>query len=260
MAIGGYRPVVEIQFGDYSFPGFMQMRNEISTLRWRSANTWTSPMVVRIAVGGYIKGGPFHSQCIEALYAHTPGWYIAYPSNAQDAKGLVKTACRMDDPVLFFEHKGLYRQVFTKGLEPDSDYLIPFGRARIVQPGTDATVVTYGSGVHRAVTAAKKLADAHGAAIEVIDLRTLVPLDVETIIASVRRTSKVLVLHEAPLFGGLGGEIAATIADEAFEWLDAPVKRIGALDTFVPFAGNLEAAVLPSVEDVERGLTELLGY
>jgi 2-oxoisovalerate dehydrogenase E1 component len=260
MAIGGYRPVVEIQFGDYSFPGFMQMRNEIPTLRWRSANTWTSPMVVRIAVGGYIKGGPFHSQCIEALYAHTPGWLIAYPSNAQDAKGLIKTACRMDDPVLFLEHKGLYRQVFTKGPEPDSEYLIPFGRARVVQPGTDVTVVTWGSGVHRAVTAAKKLQDERGATIEVLDMRTLVPLDVESIVASVRRTSKVLVLHEAPVFGGLGGEVAARIADEAFEWLDAPVKRLGALDTFVPFAGNLEAAVLPSVDDVQAALVGLLDY
>jgi len=260
MAIGGYRPVIEIQFGDYSFPGYMQMRNEIPTLRWRSANTWTSPMVIRVAVGGYIKGGPFHSQCIETLYAHTPGWYIAYPSNAADAKGLIKTACRMDDPVLFFEHKGLYRQVFTKGLEPDSDYMIPFGRARIVQPGTDATVVTWGSGVHRAVTAAKQLADERGASIEVIDVRTIVPLDLETIVASVKRTSKVVVLHEAPLFGGMGGEVASAIADQAFEYLDAPVKRIGALDTFVPFAGNLENVVLPSVEDVYKTLTELLNY
>ncbi|NIW23752.1 MAG: tungsten formylmethanofuran dehydrogenase, partial [Gammaproteobacteria bacterium] len=129
MAIGGYKPVVEIQFGDYSFPGYMQMRNEIPTLRWRSAGVWTTPMVVRVAVGGYIRGGPFHSQSIEALYAHTPGWYIAYPSNAQDAKGLIKTACRMDDPVLFLEHKGLYRQVYTKALEPDADYLVPFGKA-----------------------------------------------------------------------------------------------------------------------------------
>jgi 2-oxoisovalerate dehydrogenase E1 component len=260
MAIAGYRPVVEIQFGDYSFPAFMQMRNEIPTLRWRSANTWTSPMVVRIAVGGYIKGGPFHSQCIEALYAQTPGWLIAYPSNAQDAKGLIKTACRMDDPVLFLEHKGLYRQVFTKGLETDGDYLVPFGRARVVQAGTDVTVVTYGSGVHRAVTAAKHLQESRQASIEILDLRTLVPLDMESIIVSVKRTSKVLVLHEAPLFGGLGGEIAATIADEAFEYLDAPVKRIGALDTFVPFAGNLEAAVLPQVEDVQVALEELLDY
>jgi 2-oxoisovalerate dehydrogenase E1 component len=187
MAIGGWKPVVEIQFGDYSYPGYMQMRNEISTLRWRSAGTWTTPMVVRVAVGGY-------------------------------------------------------------------------GRARIVQPGRDATVVTWGSGVHRAVTAAKKLEEGRGAAIEVVDVRTILPLDIDTIVQSVRRTSRVLVLHEAPLFGGLGGEVAARIADAAFESLDAPVKRMGALDTFVPFAGNLEAAVLPSVEGVHAALVELLDY
>ena len=217
-------------------------------------------MVVRIAVGGYIKGGPFHSQCIEALYAQTPGWLIAYPSNAQDAKGLVKTACRMDDPVLFLEHKGLYRQVFSKSLEPDADYLVPFGRARLVQPGTDATVVTWGSSVHRAQQAAKRLQDERGAAIEILDLRTLVPLDVDAIVASVRRTAKVLVLHEDAVFGGLGGEIVARIADLAFEYLDAPVKRVGALDTFVPFAGSLEAAVLPGVEDAQAALQQLLDY
>lgn len=260
MAIGGYRPVVEIQFADYIFPAFMQMRNEISTLRWRSAGTWTSPMVVRVAAGGYIKGGPFHSQCIESLFAHTPGWTIAYPSNAADAKGLVKTACRMEDPVLFVEHKGLYRQVFSKSPEPDADYLVPFGKARLVQPGSDATVVTWGSGVHRAQQAAQRLAELRGAAIEILDLRTLVPLDLEAILSSVRRTSKVLVLHEAPLFGGLGGEIAARIADEAFEFLDAPVRRIGALDTFVPFAGNLETVVLPSADQVETELRGLLDY
>jgi len=260
LAIGGYKPVVEIQFGDYAFPAFMQMRNEIPTLRWRSAGTWTTPMVVRVAVGGYIRGGPFHSQCIEALYAHTPGWIIAYPSNAQDAKGLIKTACRMDDPVLFMEHKGLYRQVFSKSPEPDSDYLVPFGRARVVQEGRDATVVTWGSGVHRATQAAQRLADERGASVEILDLRTLVPLDMAAVVASVRKTARVLVAHEAPLFGGLGGEIAARIADEAFEFLDAPVKRLGALDSFVPFAGNLEALVLPSVDGLEAALRALLDY
>ncbi|MFQ5599643.1 MAG: thiamine pyrophosphate-dependent enzyme [Candidatus Krumholzibacteriia bacterium] len=260
MAIGGYKPVVEIQFGDYSFPASMQMRNEIPTLRWRSAGSWTTPMVVRIAVGGYIHGGPFHSQSIEALYAHTPGWYIAYPSNATDAKGLIKTACRLDDPVLFLEHKGLYRQVYTKAPEPDSDYLIPFGRARVVRPGTDVTVVTWGSGVNRAAQAAKRLEHERGASIEILDLRTLVPLDVESVVGSVRRTSKVLVLHEAQVFGGLGGEIAARIADEAFEHLDAPVKRLGALDSFVPFASRLEAAVLPSTDQIHAALVDLLDY
>ena len=260
MSIGGFKPVVEIQFGDYIWPGFMQLRNEIPTLRWRSAGTWTTPMVVRVAVGGYIRGGPFHSQSMEALYAHTPGWTIAYPSNAADAKGLIKTACRMDDPVLFMEHKGLYRQVYTKALEPDADYLVPFGRARLERPGTDVTVVTWGSGVYRAVQAAKRLEDEAGASVEVIDLRTLMPFDMETVLASVKRTSKVLVLHEAPLTGGFGGEIAARIADEAFEYLDAPVKRIGALDSFVPFAPSLETAVLPAADQVTQALLELLRF
>ena len=217
-------------------------------------------MVVRVAVGGYIRGGPFHSQSIEALYAHTPGWTIAYPSNAADAKGLIKTACRMDDPVLFMEHKGLYRQVYTKALEPDADYLVPFGRARVERAGTDVTVVTWGSGVYRAVQAAKRLEDEAGASIEVLDLRTLMPFDMEAVLASVKRTSKVLVLHEAPLTGGFGGEIAARIADEAFEYLDAPVKRIGAFDSFVPFAPSLEAAVLPAAEQVSQALLELLRF
>ncbi len=260
MSIGGFKPVVEIQFGDYIWPGFMQLRNEIPTLRWRSSGAWTTPMVVRVAVGGYIRGGPFHSQSIEALYAHTPGWTIAYPSNAADAKGLIKTACRMDDPVLFMEHKGLYRQVYTKALEPDADYLIPFGRARVERAGTDVTVVTWGSGVYRAVQAAKRLEDEAGASVEVLDLRTLMPFDMEAVLASVKRTSKVLVLHEAPLTGGFGGEIAARIADEAFEYLDAPVKRIGALDSFVPFAPSLETAVLPAAEQVAQALLELLRF
>ncbi|HZM15784.1 MAG TPA: thiamine pyrophosphate-dependent enzyme [Candidatus Krumholzibacteria bacterium] len=260
MSIGGYKPVVEIQFGDYIWPGFMQLRNEIPTLRWRSAGAWTTPMVVRVAVGGYIRGGPFHSQSIEALYAHTPGWTIAYPSNAADAKGLIKTACRMDDPVLFMEHKGLYRQVYTKALEPDADYLVPFGRARVERAGADVTVVTWGSGVYRAVQAAKRLEDEAGASVEVLDLRTLMPFDMEAVLASVKRTSKVLVLHEAALTGGFGGEIAARIADEAFEYLDAPVKRIGALDSFVPFAPSLETAVLPAAEQVAQALLELLRF
>src|SRR6266850_1000235 len=224
MAIGGYKPVVEIQFGDYSFPGYMQMRNEIPTLRWRSAGAWTCPMVVRVAVGGYIRGGPFHSQSPETLYAHTPGWYVAYPSNAADAKGLIKTACRMDDPVLFFEHKGLYRQVYTKAPEPGPDYVIPFGKARVVRSGTDLTVVAWGRTVHMAQQALGQLAaDGGEPSVEVIDLRTIVPLDIETVLDSARRTGKVLVAHEAPIFAGMGAEVAARVADAAFESLDAPV-------------------------------------
>jgi 2-oxoisovalerate dehydrogenase E1 component len=259
MAIGGFKPVVEIQFGDYSFPGYMQMRNEIPTLRWRSAGAWACPMVVRVAVGGYIRGGPFHSQNIESLYAHTPGWYIAYPSNAADAKGLIKTACRMDDPVLFLEHKGLYRQVYSKSPEPGPSYLIPFGKARIAREGTDATVITWGSTVSRALTAAARLEE-EGASVEVVDIRTIVPLDVETILASARKTGRVLVAHEAIMTVGFGGEIAARVADGAFAHLDAPVKRIAALDTFCPFAPSLESAVLPSADDVTAALRDLLAY
>jgi 2-oxoisovalerate dehydrogenase E1 component len=261
MAIAGYRPVVEIQFADYSFPGYMQMRNEIPTLRWRSAGAWSCPMVVRVAVGGYIRGGPTHSQTPETLYAHTPGWCIAYPSTAADAKGLIKTACRLGDPVLFFEHKGLYRQVYTKSLEPGPDYLIPFGRARIVRPGDDLTVIAWGRVVHLARQALGQLAkNGREPSVELIDLRTIVPMDMETVLNSVKRTGRALVVHEAPLFGGMGGDVAARIADEAFEFLDAPVRRIGARDCFVPFAPNLEAAILPSVEGIASTIRDLLAY
>jgi 2-oxoisovalerate dehydrogenase E1 component len=261
MAIGGYRPVVEIQFADYSFPAYMQMRNEIPTLRWRSGGAWASPLVVRIATGGYIRGGPFHSQSPETLYAHTPGWYIAYPSNAADAKGLIKTACRMDDPVIFFEHKGLYRQVYSKTQEPDADYLLPFGSARIVRPGDDLTVIAWGRTVHMVQQALGQLAGAGAEpSVEVIDLRTIVPLDIETVLTSARRTGRALVVHEAPLFAGMGAEVAAQIADGAFESLDAPVRRVGARDCFVAFAPNLETAILPSVEEIAGAIRELLMF
>jgi 2-oxoisovalerate dehydrogenase E1 component len=259
MAIAGFKPVVEIQFGDYSWPGFMQMRNEIPTLRWRSAGRWTCPLVVRVAVGGYIRGGPYHSQCVEAVYAHTPGWYIAFPSNAQDAKGLLKTAIRADDPVLFLEHKGLYRQVFTKSLEPDADYLIPFGSARRVQEGNDLTVITWGSAVNRTVQALAKLGS-EAPSTEILDLRTIVPWDQERVLESVRRTGKALVVHEDSVFMGFGAEVAAVIAAQAFDHLDAPVRRFGALDCFVPFAPNLETAVLPSVDGIAAALRDLASY
>ncbi len=261
MAIGGFKPVIEIQFADYSFPAFMQMRNEIPTLRWRSAGAWSCPMVVRVATGGYIRGGPFHSQCPETLYANTPGWYLAYPSNAADAKGLIKTACRMDDPVLFFEHKGLYRQVYTKTPEPGPDYLIPFGKATIVREGHDVTIVAWGRTVHMAQQALGLLASqGEEPSAEIIDLRTIVPLDIDTVLGSVRRTGRVLVAHEATLFAGMGAEIAAQIADAAFDSLDAPVRRIGARDCFVPFAPNLETAILPSVEQIAAAIRDLLKY
>lgn len=256
MATGGYKPVVEIQFSDYSYPAYMQIRNEVSTLRWRSGGVWSCPMVVRMATGGYIRGGPFHSQCPESLYIHTPGWYVAYPSNAADAKGLMKTACRLDDPVIFFEHKGLYRQVFSKSMEPDADYLIPFGKAKIVTPGTDMTAITWGSGVVRCQRAAAELAR-DGFSVEVIDLRTLVPLDEEAIFASVRKTGKAIVVHEAQKNNGFGGEIAARIADECFDALDAPVRRVASKDCFPPYAPALEAAVVPSQESVTAAMRAL---
>ncbi len=256
MAIGGYKPVVEMQFSDYCFPGYMQMRNEIPTLRWRSGGVWSSPMVVRMATGGYIRGGPFHSQSPEALFTHIPGWYVAYPSNAEDAKGLIKTAVRMDDPVIFFEHKGLYRQVYSKSPEPDADFLIPFGKARVAREGTDVTAITWGSGVIRCLRAAAEL-EKEGFSVEVLDLRTLAPLDDESIHASVRKTGKAIVVHEANLTGGFGAEIAARISKSCFESLDAPVGRVGAEDCFPPYAGTLEAAILPSQEDVTEALTDL---
>ncbi len=256
MAIGGFRPVVEIQFADYSFPAFMQIRNEISTLRWRSGGAWTCPLVVRMATGGYIRGGPFHSQSPESLYIHTPGWFIAYPSNAADAKGLVKTACRMDDPVIFFEHKGLYRQVFSKSPEPGPDHLIPFGKARVVREGSDLTAVTWGSGVVRCQRAAADL-EKEGHSVEVIDLRTLVPWDEVAVFASVEKTGKAIVVHEANLTLGFGAEVVARIADRCFASLDAPIRRVAAKDCFAPFAGSLEAAVLPSQDDVTNGIREL---
>jgi 2-oxoisovalerate dehydrogenase E1 component len=254
MAIGGYKPIVEIQFGDYSWPGFMQMRNEIPTLRWRSYGTWSNPLVVRMAVGGRIKGGPFHSTCVEAMYAHTPGWYIAFPSNAEDAKGLIKTAARADDPVLFLEHKRLYRHITSKSREPNAEYLIPFGKGKIKRAGNVATVVTWGATVY----AALELAEEYD--LEVVDLRTIVPMDDELVYSSVRKTNRVLVLHEDSVTLGWGAEVAARVAANCFEHLDAPVLRLGAKDSFVGSAISLEDEVLPSVDDLRQELKKLLEY
>lgn len=254
MAIGGYKPIVEIQFADYSWPGFMQMRNEIPTLRWRSNGAWSDPVVVRMACGGRIKGGPFHSQCVEAIYAHTPGWYIVFPSNAQDAKGLFKTAARCDDPVLFLEHKRLYRHISAKSREPNADYLVPFGKGKIKREGNAATVVTWGATVYTAL----ELADEFD--LEVIDLRTIVPMDDDIVCNSVKKTNRVLVLHEDAVTMGWGAEVVARIAANCFDHLDAPVLRVGAKDSFVGSAVSLEDEVLPSVDDLRRELTKLLRY
>jgi 2-oxoisovalerate dehydrogenase E1 component len=259
MAIEGLKPVVEIQFGDYIWPAFMQMKSELATMRYRSNNTWAAPVVTRVAVGGYIHGGLYHSQNIESIFAHVPGIYIAYPSNAADAKGLLKTACRINDPVLFCEHKGLYRQSFAMAPEPDQNYLLPFGKAKVVKEGRDLTVVSYGLSMWDAIFAAKKLEE-EGHSVEVIDIRTIIPLDMETIANSVKKTNKVIVLHEDTLTGGFGGEIAARIADECFQYLDGPVKRIAGLDSHIPYAPILENAVLPSRARVLEGIKELLEF
>lgn len=257
---GDYRPVVEIQFGDYIWPAFMQIRDEVAMLRYRSYDQWSCPMVIRVAVGGYIHGGLYHSQSIDAFFTHIPGVRVVFPSNAADAKGLLKTACRQEDPVIFLEHKGLYRQSFAAGPEPGADYLLPFGLAKIKKEGTDVTVITWGMLVQRALEAARKVEEKLGGSVEVIDLRTLNPLDVDAILASVRKTGKVLIAHEDTLTGGFGGEIAAIIAAEAFERLDAPIARVAAKDAPVPYGPGLENAMLPQESDLVTALERLLRY
>lgn len=259
MAIGGYKPIVEIQFADYLWPGFMQLRDEIATVRWRSQGMWNCPVVVRIACGGYIKGGPWHSACVESFFAHIPGWYVVFPSCADDAKGLIKAAARCQDPVVFLEHKGLYRRVTAKTAEPDSDYLLPFGHGRVRREGTDCTIVTWGSTVYLALELARQM-EAEGRSLEVLDLRTLVPLDEEIIYQSIRKTSRVVVAHEDTLTAGFGAEIAARIAQNCFEHLDAPVTRVAAKDCFVPSAANLEVMVLPAVEDLRLAVEAVIRY
>jgi 2-oxoisovalerate dehydrogenase E1 component len=259
MALAGYKPIVETQFGDYLWPAFMQMRNEIATVRWRSQGQWSCPVVVRIPVGGYIKGGPWHSACVEAAFAHIPGWRVVFPSCAEDAKGLIKTAARSEDPVIFLEHKGLYRRIQAKTPEPDSDYLIPFGRGRVRRAGRDVTLVTWGSTVYLALEAARRL-EARGVDVEVIDLRSIVPLDEEIILESLRKTSRILIAHEDTLTMGFGAEVAARVAEQYFEYLDAPVMRVAAKDSFVPAAPNLELSVLPSAEQIESAVERVMAY
>ena len=259
MAVAGYKPVVEIQFGDYIWTAMMQLRNEVSTLRYRSNNAWKCPLVVRVPVGGYIHGALYHSQSIDGYFIHMPGIYLAYPSNAADAKGLLKMACRMDDPVIYMEHKGLYRQGYAATEEPGEDYALPFGKGRIVCQGNELTIVTWGAMVQKSIEGIKSLALADGV-VEIIDLRTLNPLDLDMIEASLEKTGKVLVIYEDNLTNGPGAEISALIADRFFEFLDGPVRRVAAKDSPVPFNWFLEEKILPQTEDVSIAIQELLEY
>lgn len=260
MATVGLKPVVEIQFGDYVWTAMMDIRNELALMNYRSAGNFTSPAVLRIPVGGYIHGALYHSQNIEATFAHYPGLYVVLPSNAWDAKGLLKAAIRGKDPVLFLEHKGLYRQVYAKGPRGTADDLIPLGKGALVRKGADLTVVTWGALVYKSLVAAENLRKKEGLDIEVIDLRSIYPLDTALILESVKKTSRVLIVHEDVVFMGFGAEIAAQIADAAFPYLDAPVRRIGGRFTPIPHAPVLEAAVLPNTEGVERAMKELIEY
>ncbi|MGA7162116.1 MAG: dehydrogenase E1 component subunit alpha/beta [Bacteroidota bacterium] len=259
LAIRGFKPVVEIQFGDYIWPSFMQFKDELVQLRYRSDGNFSCPIVVRVAVGGYIRGGLYHSQSIEGFFAHMPGLWIAMPSNAADAKGLLKTACREENPVLFCEHKGLYRQGFASSPEPDENYLLPFGLASVKREGSDITIVAWGMMVQRSLEAAKKL-EAQGVSVEVIDLRTICPWDKETVMSSVKKTGKVLIAHEDTRTGGFGAEIGAVVAEECFQWLDAPIVRVAAKDAPIPFAPALENAILPQESDITSALKKLAEF
>jgi 2-oxoisovalerate dehydrogenase E1 component len=259
LAIRGFKPVVEIQFMDYIWPAFMQIRNELATIYYRSNGAWKSPVVIRAPVGGYIHGGLYHSQTAESIFAHTPGLKVVYPSNAADAKGLLKAAIRGEDPVIFCEHKGLYRQGFAARPEPDRNYILPLGYADIVQKGDDITLITWGLQVQRSIEAVRMLGELQPS-VEIIDIRTLVPLDIDTILKSVKKTGKALIVHEDNFTAGFGAEIAARIVAEGFEYLDGPVERVAARDSHIPYNSNLENFVLPSPARIAETLKKLIQF